>query len=637
MKTKRIKFVLVSCTLLLCLALLGFGVYSVSKPELSITGQITYQASGVSVLVQGRVRDAKIKSTGERLYKQYPDATATLEGYNSNAKILDSAGQYLNYTDEGENQTLSDWNFGALQFYEDSTGVKPTCISLKITNFSDFPIKVEITPNQSQLDNVLRLTNKTTAILDGNTSEYNWDEILIYYTIDDEEKSVSDLDMGFVVKMSRYFAPESTVLKNESGQDVLTYTKVKETTTSTSEYATFVEATTDATGIRITSYNLANDPNKYTKNGTDTADVVIPETIEGLPVVEIGESAFANIAISSITMPNCIKSILGRAFTDCDCQSLSKLKIPNGTEFIGEWAFSGFFSQYADLDLGTNLKAIGAGAFSYLYDYVPNIVLPSTVKKFAEMIDTVDFSFPFAGCDTDEGGITTIVFSSDFSHLLSDLTDGSLIYWSFLEKIIVDPDNQLYQSYDNNCLVRKNTDNTNTLIMATSKTIISPDITNLKIGEGAFCARYALKEIDLSNVIEIGGSAFNGCTSLTSVTIPESVTSIGEYAFCGCTSLTSVTIPESVTSIGEYAFCDCTNLTSVTIPESVTSIGSSAFSYCTNLTSVTVNATTPPSAGIQMFSNCTRLNVIYVPSQSVSAYKTADGWKNYANIIVAQS
>ncbi|MFR6424692.1 MAG: leucine-rich repeat domain-containing protein [Oscillospiraceae bacterium] len=78
-------------------------------------------------------------------------------------------------------------------------------------------------------------------------------------------------------------------------------------------------------------------------------------------------------------------------------------------------------------------------------------------------------------------------------------------------------------------------------------------------------------------VTSIGGSAFDNCTSLTSVTIPDSVTSIGWYAFDGCTSLTSVTIPDSVTSIGRYAFDGCTSLTSVTIPDSVTSIGDGAF------------------------------------------------------------
>ena len=78
----------------------------------------------------------------------------------------------------------------------------------------------------------------------------------------------------------------------------------------------------------------------------------------------------------------------------------------------------------------------------------------------------------------------------------------------------------------------------------------------------------------------IGDYAFYDCSDLTSVTIPNSVTSIGDYAFYRCSDLTSVTISNSVTSIGDDAFYDCDGLTSVTIPNSVTSIGSYAFVSC---------------------------------------------------------
>ena len=98
-----------------------------------------------------------------------------------------------------------------------------------------------------------------------------------------------------------------------------------------------------------------------------------------------------------------------------------------------------------------------------------------------------------------------------------------------------------------------------------------------------------LPEYNGVKVTSIGGTAFYGCNSLTSITIPDSVTSIGSNAFRGCTSLTSITIPDSVTSIGNGAFEYCRSLTSVTIGNSVTSIGDSAFYNCSKLTNINVN------------------------------------------------
>ena len=90
----------------------------------------------------------------------------------------------------------------------------------------------------------------------------------------------------------------------------------------------------------------------------------------------------------------------------------------------------------------------------------------------------------------------------------------------------------------------------------------------------------------------IGGGAFLGCTSLTQVTIPDSVTRIDYRAFRGCTSLTRVTIPDSVTIIGIDAFYGCESLTQVTIPDSVTGIGEDAFNNCTSLTLLIDSANT---------------------------------------------
>lgn len=111
-------------------------------------------------------------------------------------------------------------------------------------------------------------------------------------------------------------------------------------------------------------------------------------------------------------------------------------------------------------------------------------------------------------------------------------------------------------------------------------------------------------------------------------------TSIGVFAFDGCNAITSVIIPNSVTNIASKSFRTCINLTSIKIPNSVTFIDEDSFRSCRSLTSITIEATKTPTLGLDVFTD-TNNCPIYVPSNSVEAYKTATNWSVYADRIQA--
>ena len=157
------------------------------------------------------------------------------------------------------------------------------------------------------------------------------------------------------------------------------------------------------------------------------------------------------------------------------------------------------------------------------------------------------------------------------------------------------------------------------------------------ISESAFYGCSGLTSITIPNsVTSIGYSAFNGCSGLTSVTIPNSVTSIGNSAFSGCSGLTTITIPNSVISIGNDAFYNCSGLTSVTIPNSVTSIGNYAFRNCSGLNSVTSEIQEPFKTGSSAFEGIPSNATLYVPKGTESKYRALADWNQFTNIVAIE-
>ena len=231
--------------------------------------------------------------------------------------------------------------------------------------------------------------------------------------------------------------------------------------------------------------------------------------------------------------------------------------------------------------------------------------------------------------------------------------------------------NLYYDSRDNcNAVIKKET---NELIAGCQATIIHNDVTS--IGDNAFRYRQSLTSIDIPNsvtsigayafsssglisidlpssITSIGDYAFSWCKSLTSFEIPDGITSISAGVFCASTVLSSIKIPGSVTTIGSEAFYSCSGLTSIEIPSKVETIGSSAFNFCGSLTSIKIPSSIT-AIGSFAFKNCNNLNyvvseitepfnvtndifpnvILFVPTGTLARYKETAGWSTISEII----
>ena len=182
------------------------------------------------------------------------------------------------------------------------------------------------------------------------------------------------------------------------------------------------------------------------------------------------------------------------------------------------------------------------------------------------------------------------------------------------------PNNEIWYTTTDECKISiTNLDDVASHAYVNGKGVIKFNNSVTEIGFVAFEGCTSLTSVTIpDSVTWIGKGAFSGCTSLTSINIPNSVTQIGEYAFSGCTSLTSINIPNSVTQIEDYAFYGCTSLKSINIPDSVTNIEDGTFAGCTSLTSITIpNSVTKIGGGA--FAGCTSLKSFK------SKFASADG------------
>jgi hypothetical protein len=336
--------------------------------------------------------------------------------------------------------------------------------------------------------------------------------------------------------------------------------------------------------------------------------------------------------IKDLVVPNSVTSIRGHAFYRCS--GLTSVTIPNSVTSIGTKAFSNC-SNLTSVTIGSTTPPsiysdtfVGLGSTAILYvpsgskvAYEADNNWKSAFKEIVEfpIITFADANVKaicLANWDANGDGQLSEAEAAAVTSL-GDAFYGNNSITSFDELQYFTGLSSIVSSAFSGC---------------TSLTsVIIPN--NVKLIGGSAFSGCRISSITIPyGVTSIGGYAFYGCDLLALVTIPNSVLTIGNCSFRDCSSLYSLTIPNSVTSIGEQAFDGC-HLTAVRIPSSVTTIGSNAFYNCGYLTSVIVEKETPVSIDQYTFTN--RANAtLYVPYGSVAAYENADYWKGFKYIKV---
>lgn len=381
--------------------------------------------------------------------------------------------------------------------------------------------------------------------------------------------------------------------------------------------------------------------------GTGSMETVYNNNIENVVVMNgvtgISDYAFQRCDIlATITLPATVTTIGEYAFSGCS--SLTEITLPAGLTTIGEAAFSGC-SALKDMkvdEANTVFKDVDGVLYSkdgttiMFYPQgktATSFTLPATVTtigtsafNYCEKIETFDFAAgsqlntigksAFLGCD-----FSTI----NFPTTLTEIGDAAFYGCEKLSSVHIPAGvTSIGNSAFFDCCLLE------TVTFSNESQLES-------VGAFAFEGCVKLSSIHLpATVTSIGSSAFSSCENLSEIIIPSGVTQLEYAVFHTCSKLTSIEIPSGVTSIGESAFENCSQLTSITIPANVGSIGNYAFSGCTNLASVTCLSVNPPSFlyyNHEAFYNNANGRKIYVPSESVDAYKT--NWNNYADAIEA--
>ena len=310
-------------------------------------------------------------------------------------------------------------------------------------------------------------------------------------------------------------------------------------------------------------YDSRDNCNAIIKTSTNTLVTGCMNTVIPNTVTSIGNYAFYGCSgLTSINIPNSVTSIGNNAFGDCE--NMERVDITD-------------LEAWCRINFSDDSNPCGTAHHLYLNgEEIINLIIPATITKVGKDV--------FQGCSY----IKSVEFQGDISEIGTAAFDACSGLTSFdIPNTVTTINNYAFRGCSG----------LTDLIWNARNCSYNGDMPTSSI-----------ERVTIGNEVEVLPSNFVSGSKITTVTIPNSVTSIGYEAFRGCSRLTSISIGNSVTTIGHYAFRDCSGLTSIDIPNSVTSIGGHAFHNCTGLYSVFFNAVNCTSIGGNAFGYVNNLN-----------------------------